>query len=172
MYRSRSVVLWLSCIITRLNCRSSVSVTSGTRPTIPSACFSASVKAVDLLSDGSWSNSIPYLLVVIFLFPFIIVFPSCQNFPSVLVLTCFDLAGNRHIGMDHLCRVDDAVEFFCRYKSQLECGFLKSEIVVQRVMGDLRSFVIADDRRKCGYQHQRAADIFFDLLQIGLRSFN
>src|SRR6516162_4805927 len=39
MYRSRSVFLWPSCIITRLNCRSRVSVTSGTRPTIPSACF-------------------------------------------------------------------------------------------------------------------------------------
>src|SRR3984957_17521620 len=122
MYRSRSVLLWPSCIITRLNCRSSVSVTSGTRPTIPSACLSASVKAVDLLSDGSWSNSTPYLLVAI-------------DFPSVFLLfhlcwhrtrcVWFASAGFCNVRVDHLCRIDDAVELVFRYKSQLECGLLE-----------------------------------------------
>src|SRR4029077_15048795 len=36
-----------------------VSVTSGTRLTIPSSCFSVSVKAVDLLSCESRSSALP-----------------------------------------------------------------------------------------------------------------
>src|SRR6266478_4581649 len=80
MYRSRSVLLWPSCIITRLNCKSSVSVTSGNRPTMPSACFSASVKAVDLLISGSRSTSMPRFPSNVVLF---------MSYSSVVDLICY-----------------------------------------------------------------------------------
>src|SRR6266404_4977236 len=102
------------------------SVTSGTRPTIPSDRFSASVKAVDLLKDGSRSASIPCLVVVI----------------TVLLLPS---AGFCNVRVDHLRRIDDAVELAFRDKPQFQCGLFEGEVVVQRVVRDLRGFVIADD---------------------------
>src|SRR6266480_6978048 len=64
MNRSRSVGLSLSCSKTRSSCVSIDSVTSGTSPTSPSACRSASVKPVDLLSLGSCRRSMPRLPVL------------------------------------------------------------------------------------------------------------
>src|SRR5258708_7959123 len=52
--------------MTRRSCKSSDSVASGTRPTRPKASRSSSVKAVDLLSDGSRRSSTPRLLAVAF----------------------------------------------------------------------------------------------------------
>src|SRR5260370_36076079 len=129
----------------RRNCRSSVSVTSGTRPTIPSACFSASVKAVDLFSDGSWSTSIPRLFVAIIIsFVFVV-------FYSVLYRSAGSdslLAGFCNIGMDHLRGINDAVELVLRHKSQLQCGLLERGVVVQCIVCNLRRLVIANDGGK------------------------
>src|SRR5262249_56478895 len=122
--------------ITRCSCRSSVSVTSGTRPTIPNACFSASVKAVDSLSAGSWSSSNPCLLVVM-TNPFTLVIPS-RVVPPPSVGRC-------DIRVDHLRRLDDTIEFGLRDKAQLQRRILEREVVVHGVVGDLRRLVVADD---------------------------
>src|SRR5580692_6580516 len=120
-----SVLLWPSCIITRLICRSSVSVTSGTRPVIPSACFSASVKAVDLLSVGSWSNSIPHLLVFMLFLPVPNIL-SPAVWPNRIAISA-DLC---HIRADHLRWIDNTVELLFRYESQLESCLLEGQVVV------------------------------------------
>src|ERR1700733_4899477 len=78
----------------------------------------------------------------------------------------------RNVGVDHLRRIDDAVELFLCDKPQLERGLLEREVVVQRVVRNLRGLVIANDRRERGYQHQRAVHIFLDLLQIRFCSFD
>jgi hypothetical protein len=77
-----------------------------------------------------------------------------------------------YIRVDHLRRIDDAVELGFRYKAQLQCGLLEREVVVQRVVRNLRRLVIADDRRERGHQHQGAVHVFLDLLQIRLRPFD
>src|ERR1700685_4531106 len=81
-------------------------------------------------------------------------------------------AGFRHVRVNHLRRIDDPVELGFRYKSQLQCGLLEGKVVIQRVVRNLRRFVIANDGRKCGHQHERAGHIFLDLLQIRLRPFD
>ena len=105
--------------------------TSGTRPTRPSACFSASVKAVDLLSDGSCSNSIPCLLVPAMLTTF-------------LSLSCFVSSGTRlrcpsarNIGMGHLRWIDNAIELLFGDEAKLQRGRLQRKVVVHRVVRDL-----------------------------------
>ena len=51
-----------------------------------------------------------------------------------------------NVGVDHLRRIDDAVELVLCDKPQLKCGLLQREIVVQRVVRNLRCLVIANDR--------------------------
>jgi hypothetical protein len=61
-------------------------------------------------------------------------------------------AGFCHVRLDHLRRIDDAVELVFRYRSQLKCGLLEREVVVHRVVRDLRRLVIADHGRESGHQ--------------------
>src|SRR3984957_10103979 len=160
-----SAVLWPSCIITRCNCISSVSVTSGTSPTSPSACFSASVKAVDLLSDGSRSNSIPCLAVLVILITSLSFFFSSGPGDPVPQSG----SGGRHVGCDHFFWVDNSIEFGLGHEAELQRGLLQRKVIVHSVVRNLGSLVVANDGRERCYQHQRTLDVFVDLLQIGLR---
>src|SRR6516165_1802095 len=74
----------------------------------------------------------------------------------------------RHVRLDHFFRIYDAIEFRLRDEAQLQRGFLQREIVVHGVVGDLRGLVVADDGRKRRHQHERALDVFVDLLNVGL----
>src|SRR6266480_2206987 len=71
-----------------------------------------------------------------------------------------------HIRFHHLFWIDDAIKFSLSDKSQLQGGSLECEVIIHRVMRDLRCFVVTDHRRERGYQHQGAVHILFDLLQI------
>jgi len=63
-------------------------------------------------------------------------------------------AGFCNVRVHHFQRIDDTVELVFRYKCELQRGLLEGEIVVQRIVGDFRGFVVADDRGERGYQHQ------------------
>src|SRR6266446_1715940 len=78
----------------------------------------------------------------------------------------------RHVRPDHLRRVDDAIELFRRDVSQLQRGLPERQVVVQRVVGNLRCLVVADDRRQCGGEHQRPLDVLVDLLHVQLRALD
>src|SRR5690349_3632517 len=65
----------------------------------------------------------------------------------------------RHVGPHHLGGVDDAVELGLADMAELQGRFLQSQIVLRRVMGDLRGLVVADHRRQRRHQHQRALDV-------------
>src|SRR6516164_7092580 len=103
------------------------SVTSGTSPTKPSACRSASVNPVDLLMLGSRRTSIPRLpLPVLGLntgFSVVVL-----DIVSPLLLYCwivgywFSLSRTLfrgYVGLDHFRGIDDAVELICRHEAQL-----------------------------------------------------
>ncbi len=77
----------------------------------------------------------------------------------------------RNVGLDHLRRVDHAVEFRLTDEAEGEGRLLQRQILLHRVVGDLRRLVVADDRRERRYQHQRALDVFGDLLAVRLRAF-
>src|ERR1700679_409627 len=72
----------------------------------------------------------------------------------------------------HLGGVDDAIELRLRDEAKLQRGVLQREIVVHRMMGDLRCLVVADHRRKGGHQHEGTAHVFLYLLQVRLRAFD
>src|SRR5471030_2987145 len=74
----------------------------------------------------------------------------------------------RDVGRDHLPGVDDTIELRFAHIAELERRLLQGEIVVGRVMGDLRRLVVADHRRQRRHQHQRALDILSDLLAVWL----
>src|SRR5713226_6635794 len=67
---------------------------------------------------------------------------------------------------DHLCRIDDAIEFLLGNEAELQRRCLEREIVVHRVVRDLGGFVITDHRRQCGHEHERPIDILLDLLSV------
>src|SRR5712664_1623353 len=52
------------------------------------------------------------------------------------------------------------------------CGGLQREVIVHRVVRDLRRLVVADNRRERRHEHQGAVHIFLDLLQIWLRALD
>src|SRR6266851_1512471 len=70
------------------------------------------------------------------------------------------------VGPDHLCGIDDAVEFLLGNEAELQRGSLEREIVVHRVMRNPGRLVVADHRRQRGDEHQGAVDIFLDLLRV------
>src|SRR6516162_4433030 len=145
MKRSRSLGLPLSCCRTRLSCVSIDSVRSGTSPTSPSACRSASLKPVDLLIVGSRSKSMPRLLMPVWEADIgsssvEVQFRYARRFSPVCSLG--------YVGRDHLRRIDDAVEQLLGHKAELQRGFFEGQVVVHCVMGDLRCLVVADDRRE------------------------
>src|SRR5882757_7707399 len=70
------------------------------------------------------------------------------------------------VGPDHLCGIDDAVELLLGNEAELQRRCLEREIVVHRVMRDLRRLVVTDHRRQRGNEHQGAVDIFPDLLRV------
>src|ERR1700689_4664506 len=72
----------------------------------------------------------------------------------------------------HLCRIDHTVELFLADEAELEGGGLEREIAVHRMMRNLGRLVVADDRRECRHQHQRAVDILLDLLDVRPGAFN
>ena len=72
------------------------------------------------------------------------------------------------IGVDHLGRVDDAVEVGLGDEAELQRGGFEREVVVLGVMRDLRRLVVADHRHQRGHQHQRALDILLDLFAVRL----
>src|SRR5207302_1583610 len=79
------------------------------------------------------------------------------------------LSGGRcNIGLHHLARIDNAIEFRLGYKAQFQGGGLKRQVIVQGVVSDLGCLVIADDGRESCHQHQRTFDVLIDLLKIGL----
>src|SRR5262249_43905651 len=124
---------------------------------MPSSCFSVSVKAVDSLSEGSRSSSIPRLLDIM-ISPFTLII-----YPSGLVPAS---AGFCDVWMDHLHRIDDTSEFILRDEAQFQSRFSEREVVVHSEVGDLRRLVVTDDRRECRHQHQRSLNVFVDLLQV------
>src|ERR1700740_3361182 len=128
-----------------------VSVTSGTRPTNPSDCFSVSLYAVALLTEGFRRNSTPVVFeVMFFLLP-----SSCAFERSYRLATFgFPSAGFCNVRVHHLQRVDDTVELVFRYKCELQRGLLEGEIVVQCIVGDIRGFVGAEARGKRGHKTQ------------------
>src|SRR5271155_1126601 len=80
--------------------------------------------------------------------------------------------GRRYVGPDHFLRIHYAIEFSFGHEAELQCSGLEREVVVIRIMSNLRSLVIADNRRKGRDQHERLFDVLSDLLQIGLGSFH
>ena len=69
--------------------------------------------------------------------------------------------------MDHLRRIDDAVELGFGHELELQGRLLQGEVVIDCVVGDLRGLVVADHRRQCRHPHQRAGDVFLDFLEVG-----
>src|SRR5579871_2507272 len=67
---------------------------------------------------------------------------------------------------DHLGGIDDAIELVFADEAELECRLLEREVVVHGVMRDLGCLVVADDGRQRGHEHQRAVDVFLDLLEV------
>src|SRR3979411_2533975 len=63
------------------------------------------------------------------------------------------------VRLDHLCRIDDAVELLLGNEAELQRRRLEGEIVVHRVMRDPGRLVVADHRRERGDEHQGALDI-------------
>ena len=53
--------------------------------------------------------------------------------------------------MNHFLWIDQTVKLFFCNESELGCGLLQREIIVQFIMTDLVSFVIANDGRKGGH---------------------
>src|SRR4029077_13868009 len=80
--------------------------------------------------------------------------------------------GIRYIGSYHFLRIDNAIEFSFRHEAELQCCGLEREVIVIRIVGNLRSLVIADYWRERCDQHQRLLDILVDLLQIRLGPFH
>src|SRR5580698_1940580 len=74
--------------------------------------------------------------------------------------------------MNHLRRIDDPVELVFRHVSQLQCGLLECQVVVEGVVSNLRRLVITNDRSKSGNQHQGAINMLLDLLQVWLCPFD
>ena len=65
---------------------------------------------------------------------------AATMYPSVWLFGC------RDVGLDHLRRIDDAVELLFGDEAELECRHLQGQVVVHRVMRDLRCFVVTDHR--------------------------
>src|SRR5262249_426663 len=77
-----------------------------------------------------------------------------------------------HVRLYHLLRIDDPVEFGFGDKAKFERRILESEVVVHRIMCDLRRPVVADYGRKRRHKHQRTFNVFVDFLQVGLGAFH
>src|SRR6516164_7692160 len=72
------------------------------------------------------------------------------------VRVAFDVDGSVHsdVGLDHLARIDDAVELRRADRAELQGRLLECQVVIQGVMRDLGSLVVADHRAECSDQHQ------------------
>src|SRR5258708_40144166 len=79
--------------------------------------------------------------------------PAESRSRSPLELTIV-LSITGHVGLDHLGRVDDAHELRLRHETELQRRSLEREVVVHRIVSDLRRLVVTDHRRERGYQHQ------------------
>src|ERR1700722_5491159 len=53
------------------------------------------------------------------------------------------------IGLYHLLRIDDLIEFGPSDKAQFQRGSLQRQIVIHSIVGDFRRLVVADNWRKC-----------------------
>src|SRR5215472_5075357 len=60
--------------------------------------------------------------------------PPCLRLNSLLGKSLSSCSGN--VGLHHLCRVDNTVEFCFGHKSQLQGGVLQVQIMVHRVVRD------------------------------------
>src|SRR5258708_18724755 len=78
----------------------------------------------------------------------------------------------RYVGSDHLGRIDYPIEFRFRDVAELKRSSLQCQVVIHGVVGYLRRLIVADHGSERGHQHQRAIDIFLDLLQVRLRAFD
>ena len=113
-----------------------------------------------LVERGSWSSSHSALCGVVVAMSHSVFMNRGLRFHYLAV---------RDVRPDHLCRIDDAIEFRLGDEAELQRSGLEREVVVHRVVCDLRRLVVADDRRQRRDQHQRAVDVFLDLLKVGLR---
>src|SRR5262249_4923749 len=80
----------------------------------------------------------------------------------------FASTGLRDVWTSHFRRVDDTIEFSFSDKAKLQSRGLEREILIHGVVRNFRSFVVADDGRECRYQHQRALNVFVNLLVVWL----
>src|SRR5262245_41287675 len=76
-----------------------------------------------------------------------------------------------HVRLHHLLRIDDPVEFGFGDKAKFERRILESEVIVHRIMCDLRRLVVGDYGRKRRHDHHGTLDVFGDVLQVGPAAF-
>src|SRR6516164_10552176 len=81
-------------------------------------------------------------------------------------------SGSRYVWSNHLLRIDNAIELSFCDKTYLEGSSLERQVVIIRVVGDLRRLVVADHRRKRRNQHERLLNVLIDLFRVGLRAFD
>ena len=74
--------------------------------------------------------------------------------------------------MHHLLRIDHAIELILCDKPEFERALFQREVVIHCEMRNLRRFVVADDRRERGHQHERFVHVLLDLFQIRFRPFH
>jgi hypothetical protein len=60
----------------------------------------------------------------------------------------------RDMRIDHRCGIDDAVELIGANDTELKRRLAQREVMIERVMGDLRGLVVADHGRERGDQHK------------------
>src|SRR5262249_4619044 len=73
-----------------------------------------------------------------------------------------------YIGFHHLCRINNAIKFLLGNKAEFQSSGFEGEVVIHGIVRDLRCLVITYDRRKSCHQHQRALNVFVDLLEVWL----
>jgi len=77
-----------------------------------------------------------------------------------------------HVRLHHFGRIDNAVELLLGYQAELQGSVLQCQIMIRRVVRDLRRLVVANDRRERRYEHQRAINVFLDLFEVRLGSLD
>ena len=83
-----------------------------------------------------------------------------------------NLQGKSRLRSDHVLGTDDLIEFVFRDESQIGGFLLEGRAVFMGGFRDLRRLVIADLRRQCGDQHERALHELVYAVQIGFDAYD
>ena len=69
--------------------------------------------------------------------------------------------------MNHLRRINVLIKLLSRAELEVKRRFLQAHIVSMSVLGDLRSIVVAHERRKRRHEHERTGHQVMQTLFVG-----